>query len=149
MTVDKELAVSDSSASSLSKPQTRLTLDFRSQSDGSSEFIALKRPKPPLQSLHGCLHLLVSQGVDHGVQHGSDDRVIDGHSCVHGQCGEGPAVDVNTGHEVKSHHQERWYLIFTSLSSQISFTEFRFNYFILTFGSTQILFCSHFLVIGS
>lgn len=49
---------------------------------------------------------MAPQSVDDGVHHGGDDRVIDRHSYVHGQCSEGPAVDVNARHKVKSHHQD-------------------------------------------
>ena len=65
-----------------------------------------RRPESCPQPPHGCLHPLVPQGVDRGVQDRNDDSEGDGDSSVRGEGGEGPGVDVDAGHKVEGDHRD-------------------------------------------
>ena len=65
-----------------------------------------RRPKSSPQSPHGCLHLLVLQGVDQGVQQRGDDSEGHGDGLIGREGGEGPGVDVDARHEVKGDHRD-------------------------------------------
>ncbi|TEA35169.1 hypothetical protein DBR06_SOUSAS2810032, partial [Sousa chinensis] len=51
-------------------------------------------------------YLLVPQGLDDGVEHGDHDSLADGHSLVHGEGGEGPGIDIDTGNEDHRHDDD-------------------------------------------
>ena len=64
----------------------------------------VRRPESSPQSPHGCLHLLVPQGVDQGVQQRGDDSEGHRDGLISGDGGEGPGVDIDAGHEVQGDH---------------------------------------------
>lgn len=49
---------------------------------------------------------MVPQGLDDGVEHGDHDSLADGHSLVHGEGGEGPGIDIDTGNEDHRHDND-------------------------------------------
>ena len=50
--------------------------------------------------------LFGSNSIDHGVEHGSHDRVADGYSLVHGEGGGGPGIEVNAWNEDHRHDDD-------------------------------------------
>lgn len=79
--------------------------DFqRWEKEGATSLHPIRRHEFALQSPHGRLHLLVPQSVDQGVQQRRDDSEGDGDGLVRGEGGEGPGIDIDTGHKVQGHH---------------------------------------------
>lgn len=55
---------------------------------------------------HGCLHLVIPQGIDEGVHHGGQDSVDHADVLVGGEGRKGPEVDEDAGckEEGDDHH---------------------------------------------